>query len=106
MAAARVVTEPRYFRPLADILHHHHHAEEAMLFPFIGRKTGKAPSRLVDDHATLTDAIGAAEAEPSKENLARIAAVLVTHLDREELHVVPVLLSVDPREAWDQLHGR
>jgi 8-oxo-dGTP pyrophosphatase MutT (NUDIX family) len=105
MAARRVVDEPQFFRPLADVLHHHHHAEEAMLFPFIGEHTGKAPARLVDDHATLTAAIDAAAKEPSKENLARFAAVLVAHLDREELEVVPVLLSVDPQEAWARIHG-
>lgn len=104
MAARRVADEPRFFRPLAEVLHHHHHAEEVMLFPFVARQTGKAPARLVDDHGELTRAIAAAESESSPETLARFATVLVTHLDREELHVVPVLLSVDPREAWDLIH--
>lgn len=104
MAARRVVEEPRYFRPLAEVLHHHHHAEEVMLFPFVGRQTGKAPARLVDDHGELTRAIAAVESEPSSENLARFAGVLVTHLDREELHVVPVLLAMDPRDAWELMH--
>jgi len=76
-----------------------------MLFPFVAKQTGKAPARLVDDHGELTRAIAAAETDPSSANLSRFAGVLVAHLDREELQVVPVLLAVDPREAWAMIHG-
>ncbi len=76
-----------------------------MLFPFIARQTGKAPSRLIDDHGELTRAIDLAEKEPTPDNLSRFASVLEAHLDREELHVIPVLLAIDPREAWDMIHG-
>jgi hypothetical protein len=93
-AARRLSTEPRVFVPLAEVLHHHHHAEEVMLFPILDTST-----RLVDDHRALTEAIAAAEAERSPENLARFTAVLEAHLDREELQVLPVLLTMDPNGA-------
>jgi ADP-ribose pyrophosphatase YjhB (NUDIX family) len=87
-AARRLDTEPRIFVPLAEVLHHHHHAEEVMLFPSLA-----APARLVADHRELTAAIAAAEADPTPDNLARFSRVLETHLDREELQVIPVLLA-------------
>jgi hypothetical protein len=88
MAARRVVAEPRFFAPLAAVLHHHHHAEEVMLFPSLD-----SAARLEADHRELTAAIDAAENEPTPQNLARFAAVLEAHLDREELQVIPVLLA-------------
>ena len=95
----------RAFGPLSRALHHHHHAEEAMLFPLIERSTGIAPTRLVSDHETLTDAITVVEEAPTKEASARFARVLGDHLDREELLVVPVLLSLAPAEAWATIDG-
>lgn len=86
-AARRIADEPRIFTPLAEVLHHHHHAEEVMLFPLLD-----APARLEGDHRELTAAIDAAGRDPSPVNLARFTAVLENHLDREELHVIPVLL--------------
>ena len=96
----------RAFAPLAETLHHHHHAEEAMLFPAIG-----APARLAEDHETLTQAIDALassfalDVARMREAATRFDHVLVTHLDREEGHVVPLLLSMRPHEAWSLIHG-
>lgn len=96
----------RAFAPLAETLHHHHHAEEAMLFPAID-----ASRRLADDHETLTRAIAELEASFSldvarmRDAAAKFDHVLVTHLDREESEVVPVLLSMRPHEAWSLIHG-
>lgn len=103
----------RAFAPLSQTLHHHHHAEEVMLFPMIHRKTGSPPSNLVDDHGELTKAIAAVEqtlVRGGDPDAARAAArafreVLVTHLDREETLVVPVLLELTPEDAWAQVHG-
>ena len=100
----------RIFVPLAQTLHHHHHAEEAMLFPLVEKRTGTAPSRLVDDHGELTAAITAVEtALRSRAAVpAAITAfdrVLVEHLDREEALVLPVLRAMSPAEAWAQIHG-
>jgi ADP-ribose pyrophosphatase YjhB (NUDIX family)/hemerythrin superfamily protein len=104
-AAARVVAEPRFFGPLVDVLALHHHAEESMLFPFVRKKTGKAPARLIHDHGELTRAIAAATDEPSTERLSRFTEVLLAHLDREELEVVPVLLSADSHEVFAGMRG-
>jgi hypothetical protein len=102
----------RAFRPLAQTLHHHHHAEEAMLFPLIERRTDVAPARLVSDHEELTRAIDEVEQSLAGTDKARATAavatfaeVLVTHLDREEELVIPVLLSMPPAEAWASFHG-
>ena len=100
----------RVFVPLAQTLHHHHHAEEAMLFPLVEKRTGTAPSRLVDDHGELTAAIAAVEtALRARAGVsAAITAfdrVLVEHLDREEALVLPVLRAMSPAEAWAQIHG-
>jgi iron-sulfur cluster repair protein YtfE (RIC family) len=100
----------RLFVPLAQTLHHHHHAEEVMLFPLVEKRTGTAPSRLVDDHGELTAAIAAVETalRARAELPAVITAfdrVLVEHLDREEALVLPVLRAMSPAEAWAQIHG-
>lgn len=103
----------RAFRPLAQTLHHHHHAEEAMLFPLVAQQTGVAPAGLVGDHGTLTAAIEevvaslteGADPKRARATIARFANVLVTHLDREERLVMPVLLALSPREAWALLEG-
>jgi iron-sulfur cluster repair protein YtfE (RIC family) len=110
LADREVAIIARIFVPLAQTLHHHHHAEEAMLFPLVERRTGTAPSRLVDDHGELTVAITAVEtALRARANVpAAIAAfdrVLVEHLDREEALVLPVLRAMSPAEAWAQIHG-
>jgi ADP-ribose pyrophosphatase YjhB (NUDIX family) len=96
----------RAFAPLAETLHHHHHAEEAMLFPLVTRETGLAPAGLVDDHGELTAAIRGVDeslrggdADSARTAIARFDEVLVTHLDREERLVMPVLLGLSPREA-------
>ena len=98
------------FVPLAQTLHHHHHAEEVMLFPLVERKTGAAPSRLVDDHGELTAAIAAVETAlrsraPMRAPITAFDRVLVEHLDREEALVLPVLRAMSPAEAWAQIHG-
>jgi hypothetical protein len=102
----------RAFRPLAQTLHHHHHAEETMLFPLIERQTTIAPAQLISDHEELTRAIDEVEASLAGTDkprataaVATFAAVLVTHLDREEELVIPVLLSMTPAEAWASFHG-
>jgi 8-oxo-dGTP pyrophosphatase MutT (NUDIX family) len=103
----------RAFMPLAQTLHHHHHAEEAMLFPLVLARTGIAPEELVDDHVELTTAIAAVEHALStadghalaKAAVATFDEVLVSHLDREESLVIPVLLGMTPHEAWAFLHG-
>ncbi|MBX3185825.1 MAG: hemerythrin domain-containing protein [Labilithrix sp.] len=102
----------RAFLPLAQTLHHHHHAEEAMLFPMVHRRTGVAPERLVTDHEALTaaiDAVGRSLASGSRDvlrsALASFDAILVAHLDREEALVMPVLLALEPAEAWALIHG-
>ena len=87
-ASRRIETDPRIFVPLAEVLHHHHHAEEVMLFPALD-----TASKLEADHEELTAAIAAAEQDPTRETLARFSAVLEAHLDREELQVIPFLLS-------------
>jgi len=100
----------RAFSP-PQTLHHHHHAEEAMLFPFVKRRTGAAPTELVDDHSALTRAIAAVEEAlvGGDRALAKAAVVafdevLVTHLDREERLVIPVLLHVTADEGWSLLY--
>jgi 8-oxo-dGTP pyrophosphatase MutT (NUDIX family) len=101
------------FMPLAQTLRHHHHAEEAMLFPMVEGRTGTAPAHLVAEHEALTRAIAAVEASLSagasrahaKAAVAAFDEVLVTHLDREESLVIPVLLAMAPTEAWARLHG-
>ncbi len=101
----------RSFEPLARTLHHHHQAEEALLFPFVAR-AGAAPARLVGDHGELTRAIAAVEASlaggadlgPARAALETFEHVLVTHLDREERLVVPLLLALSPAEAWAAVH--
>jgi hemerythrin-like domain-containing protein len=106
-------TLARHFRPLAEVLHHHHHAEEAMLFPAVLAVTGDAPVRLVEDHVELTRAIDELEASlagtSTPERIAAAVAtfddVLVTHLEREEALVLPVLLAMTPAEAQQMLHG-
>lgn len=98
----------RAFAPLAETLHHHHHAEEAMLFPMVMQRTGVAPQRLVSDHEELTRAIAGVEESlragvsraQAKAAVATFHEVLVTHLDREEALVIPVLLQLAPDEAW------
>ncbi|MBX3232171.1 MAG: NUDIX domain-containing protein [Labilithrix sp.] len=103
----------RAFAPIAEMLHHHHHAEEQMLFPFVERRTGSAPEKLVLDHGELTAAIDAVNdalrPETAREDaaaaLARFEDVLVDHLDREEGLVVPVLLELAPAEAWALIHA-
>ena len=95
----------RTFGPLASVLHHHHHAEERMLFPLVEHKTGTAPARLVSDHEELTAAIAAVETSYTKDAVARFERVLRDHLAREELLVVPVLLSLRNDEAWAMLEG-
>ena len=103
----------RAFSQLSQTLHHHHHAEEALLFPFMERRTGTAPERLVDDHRELTRAIEAVEvALTTHADRARaidavsvFAEVLATHLDREESLVIPVLLELSPADGWAMVHG-
>jgi 8-oxo-dGTP pyrophosphatase MutT (NUDIX family) len=95
----------RAFAPLAQVLHHHHHAEEAKLFPFVTRRVGPSAARLTSDHEELTRAIEEVEEGYAPEAVARFATVLGDHLDREELIVVPVLLSMTPMEAWTTLEG-
>jgi iron-sulfur cluster repair protein YtfE (RIC family) len=98
----------RGFEPLARTLHHHHHAEEAMLFPFVAERAGVAPDRLVDDHRALTRAIEVVEEslsrhgreEPPLPAIEALEHMLITHLDREERLVVPLLLELAPAEAW------
>jgi hypothetical protein len=97
------------FRPLATTLHHHHHAEELMLFPYVERRTGRAPSELVTDHASLTDAIAAlerslvagADLATARAAAATFDDVLGAHLSREESLVIPVLLELPPAETWE-----
>jgi len=96
----------RAFAPLARVLHHHHRAEEVMLFPFIERHTGVAPTRLVSDHEELTASIAAVEMAPTKATVVRFERVLCDHLAREELQIVPVLLSLRPEEAWALVESR
>ena len=102
----------RAFRPLAITLHHHHHAEEEMLFPMVLERTGTAPEQLVRDHQVLMDAIAAVEAALLDGDTIRATAtiasfdeILVEHLAREEVLVIPVLLEMTAREAWALLHG-
>ena len=35
----------------------------------------------------------------------RFHDILIAHLDREEELVMPVVLALAPREAWDLIHG-
>jgi len=101
----------RLFVPLAQVLHHHHHAEEAMVFPLVLRQTGTAPDQLQADHDEMTAAIGDVERvlRARTGNLAeavrRFHDILIAHLDREEVLVVPVFLALAPSEAWDMLDG-
>lgn len=114
----------RVFLPLGQTLHHHHHAEEEMLFPLIGERTGTPPERLEQDHVALTAAIDAVSKSlvPGGDREAAFSfrgrgslplpaavntfhRVLITHLDREEALVVPVLLEVPPHEAWALIHS-
>jgi iron-sulfur cluster repair protein YtfE (RIC family) len=102
----------RAFRPLGMTLHHHHHAEEVMLFPMVLERTGSAPEELVADHDVLRDAIAAVEAalvendtSKARATIATFDEILVTHLDREEAVVIPVLLGMTALEAWSLLHG-
>ena len=90
----------RLFRSLATTLHHHHHAEEAMLFPAIGRRSGLPPERLVRDHQTLTTAIAGVERSLSADTVAHFDDILQAHLDREERLAMPFLLELSAREAW------
>ena len=110
LAAREVAVIARIFVPLAQTLHHHHHAEEVMLFPLVERRTGTAPSRLIDDHGELTAAITAVETALRARTEVEAAIttfdrVLIAHLDREEALVLPVLRAMSPAEAWAQIHG-
>lgn len=93
----------RLFAPLAEMLHHHHHAEEVSLFPLVERRSGTAPVALVGEHEALTAAIAAVEEDATRATLAHFHDVLVTHLDREEALVVPILLGMTPAEAWAEV---
>ena len=110
-AGADAVALARLFVPLAEVLHHHHHAEEAMVFPLVLRQTGTAPDQLQADHDEMTAAIDdvdrllRARTGELADAVARFHAILIAHLDREEALVVPVFLSLAPREAWDLING-
>ena len=84
-----------------------------MLFPFVERRSGNAPERLVADHGELVRAIEGVERSlvahgeraAAKEAVATFASVLVAHLDREEELTVPILLGLTPEEGWALVHG-
>lgn len=99
----------RVFSPLAQVLHHHHHAEEAMVFPLVHRRTGVAPEQLQTDHDEMTAAIETVESALRDgarvaESITKFHEILITHLDREEELVIPILLQLPPEQMWDQLH--
>jgi len=107
-----LATIERAFSQLAAVLHHHHHAEEAMVFPFVERRTGIAPEQLQTDHDEMTAAIANVESRLEARETERVGAaigrfheILVTHLDREEDLVIPVFLALTPAEVWALLHA-
>lgn len=83
------------FHRLATTLHHHHHAEEVMLFPQVARRTGVQPEELIDDHEELMRAIdraASALSEDADTDLGEVTQILLTHLEREEALVIPIML--------------
>ncbi|SNS03830.1 hemerythrin domain-containing protein [Actinomadura mexicana] len=82
-------------------LHDHHTTEDRSVFPFLSREhpeLSEVLDRLASDHrimATLLTDLRRAAAAPHapgfRAELERLAVELLTHLDREEHYLVPVL---------------
>ncbi|MEU8124192.1 hemerythrin domain-containing protein [Spirillospora sp. NPDC049024] len=87
-----------------EALHDHHTTEDGAIFPFLSQEhpeLSEVLDRLASDHrhmaALLTDLRKAAEtplAPGFHAELERLSVELLTHLDREEHYLVPVLNSL------------
>jgi hemerythrin-like domain-containing protein len=121
-------TEPARRRALAehllwmmDFLHAHHSGEDEGLYPLVTRRNAGAAElveRMDADHSSITPAMEGLEraakkhlADPTSPDSALQAAVdqlcevLLPHLEREELQMMPVVsASITEGEwrAWDQ----
>ncbi|MEV0666775.1 hemerythrin domain-containing protein [Actinomadura luteofluorescens] len=87
-----------------EALHAHHTTEDRTIFPFLAREhpeLSEVLDRLASDHrlmATLLADLRKATADPLAPGfhaeLERLSVELLTHLDREEHYLVPVLNSL------------
>lgn len=103
---------------MTEFLHRHHRVEDDGLYPLVRQRVSQAAGILdamdADHHALLpaiarlTDSARRYAADPSARldlvtTLDRLAAVLLPHLQREELEMMPVVSEALTQAEWDAI---
>jgi hypothetical protein len=106
---------------MMDFLHHHHEGEDTGLFPLVVRENPAAGALVADmdaEHARIAPAISTVESAARSygagsprsdqellEALAAMCEVLLPHLRREEVEMMPVVaesITADQWHIWDE----
>ncbi|MGC9523095.1 MAG: hemerythrin domain-containing protein [Anaerolineae bacterium] len=101
----------RYIRALINVLHVHHHGEDTLCWPTLRRWMPSAPyATLVDQHATLSEGLNAAEGARKARDWAAVHMHLdgVTRLWREHIGIEEGAFTVEAtaRAMPDEEHDR
>jgi hemerythrin-like domain-containing protein len=129
LSAAQPLTDQRrtalsdHLLWMMHLLHQHHASEDSGLFPIVRAadpRAGELLDTMDSDHLAIAGAVtglekaatdyrASAEALPSvRRALTELDAVLLPHLRREELEMMPVVSRAISRaqwEEWDQRHN-